>query len=242
MALISCPECGKEISDKVKACPHCGYPLLEESQTEAPQKVEVTSVKLGPKDPVKTKKAAIFLTVAIVIIAGIAAAAFGLKKHNEAVARAEYISNLSLARTTMLSGGADAEGLCNLTKSVWYNTIYKKSDSTTNQYTQTNGRFNDDFNKSLKALYLDADTLKIIDEIEQNQVSVAAIMKELQNPPEDLYTCYTTIDAMYEIYQSFTKLAVSPSGNLQTFSENFNAYDNDFMMYYQKLETQIPDE
>lgn len=27
MALIKCPECGKEISDKSKSCIHCGYPL-----------------------------------------------------------------------------------------------------------------------------------------------------------------------------------------------------------------------
>lgn len=27
MALINCPECNKEISDKAKACPNCGYEL-----------------------------------------------------------------------------------------------------------------------------------------------------------------------------------------------------------------------
>ena len=27
MALIHCPECDKEISDQVRSCPHCGYPL-----------------------------------------------------------------------------------------------------------------------------------------------------------------------------------------------------------------------
>ena len=27
MALIRCPECGKQISSKAKACPHCGFPL-----------------------------------------------------------------------------------------------------------------------------------------------------------------------------------------------------------------------
>ena len=27
MALITCPECGKEISDQAPACIHCGYPL-----------------------------------------------------------------------------------------------------------------------------------------------------------------------------------------------------------------------
>ncbi len=27
MALIKCPECGKEISDKAEVCIHCGYPI-----------------------------------------------------------------------------------------------------------------------------------------------------------------------------------------------------------------------
>ncbi|MDO4332621.1 MAG: zinc-ribbon domain-containing protein [Eubacteriales bacterium] len=27
MALINCPECGREISDKAVSCPHCGYPI-----------------------------------------------------------------------------------------------------------------------------------------------------------------------------------------------------------------------
>ena len=27
MALINCPECGKEISDKAEACPNCGCPI-----------------------------------------------------------------------------------------------------------------------------------------------------------------------------------------------------------------------
>ena len=29
MALISCPECGKEISDAARSCPHCGYAIRE---------------------------------------------------------------------------------------------------------------------------------------------------------------------------------------------------------------------
>ena len=33
MALIKCPECGKEISNKASACIHCGYPL-ESAQPE----------------------------------------------------------------------------------------------------------------------------------------------------------------------------------------------------------------
>lgn len=29
MALITCPECGGNVSDKAKTCIHCGYPLAE---------------------------------------------------------------------------------------------------------------------------------------------------------------------------------------------------------------------
>ncbi len=29
MALIQCPECGKEVSDKAIACPNCAYPISE---------------------------------------------------------------------------------------------------------------------------------------------------------------------------------------------------------------------
>lgn len=33
MALIKCPECSKEVSDKAKTCPHCGYPLTNNKKT-----------------------------------------------------------------------------------------------------------------------------------------------------------------------------------------------------------------
>ncbi len=34
MALILCPECLKEVSDKAQNCPNCGYPLTNESNTQ----------------------------------------------------------------------------------------------------------------------------------------------------------------------------------------------------------------
>lgn len=40
MALINCPECGKEVSDKIEFCIHCGFPLRESSECEE-EKVQV---------------------------------------------------------------------------------------------------------------------------------------------------------------------------------------------------------
>lgn len=40
MALIKCPECGKDISDKAPACIHCGFPLrlIKSEVEELPEK------------------------------------------------------------------------------------------------------------------------------------------------------------------------------------------------------------
>ena len=32
MALIKCPECELQVSDKALSCPHCGYPLKESAE------------------------------------------------------------------------------------------------------------------------------------------------------------------------------------------------------------------
>lgn len=240
MALISCPECGKQISDKVNACPHCGYPMSVESQDPpSPQQVEVVSVKIEPKN---RKRILIGGVVAVAFVVIVIAVALVAKQQNESAARAAYIKNLTEVRTLMLTGGADAEGFCNLVKSVWYNTIYEQSDSKTDKYTKTNGKFRDDFNDSLSALFLDKETIRTSALIEGNQEKVAAIMLKLQNPPSDLVYCYNTVELLYDAYCDLTNLALSPSGSLKTFSENFNNYDNDFMKYYDKLGTQIPKE
>lgn len=44
MALIKCPECGKEISDKANSCPNCGYPI-ESLSSEGIVKIRVSVLK-----------------------------------------------------------------------------------------------------------------------------------------------------------------------------------------------------
>ena len=71
-------------------------------------------------------------------IVGIAVIIFA-RKSSAASARKEYISNLNIARATMLQGAADAEETCNLINSVWHNAIFKKSDASTDKYTRKPG-------------------------------------------------------------------------------------------------------
>ncbi len=63
MALIKCPECGTDISDKAAACPKCAYPIAgistEESHTGKVQTIEKTRKKY---------KMQIFIAALLVII------------------------------------------------------------------------------------------------------------------------------------------------------------------------------
>lgn len=36
MALINCPECGKEIEEGVLSCPNCGFPIKKQDETKHP--------------------------------------------------------------------------------------------------------------------------------------------------------------------------------------------------------------
>lgn len=55
MALIKCTECGKEISDKAEACPHCGCPISAMTEPES-LKAEPTNNGLANHKQKKSKR------------------------------------------------------------------------------------------------------------------------------------------------------------------------------------------
>jgi len=250
MALINCPECSKEISDKVKSCPNCGFPFddaLSQNEETKPQQVELTGVKISGG---KHKKTALFIILSIAIIATIF---LGIKKHNEKKAQLayqeefnRYIDNLNTAQILMLSGASDAEGLCNLTAKVWHNAIFKEYDSATDKFTRKSysagyTTWVSDFNEALANLYDATTTKTTIENIESNQILVKDMMKELQNPPEGLEKCFETVTELYTAYKGLTDLAISPTGSLTSFSESKNTKISNFMDLFDKLNNQIPD-
>jgi len=261
MALIKCPECSKEISDKVKNCPHCGYPLKE--MDEDAQKVEVSSINLKSKNPKKTKKVIVGIIILLVLVVGIvyvinyqqakaeeqAALELEEKQRQE---RNEYIDDLQSVSVLMLDGASEAEGLLNLTARVWFNSIYKESDQETNKYTVTeyyyeedkysysDYKFEDDFNNSLYKLYNDSETEKTLYSIKESKEIVNDYMKEIQNSPEELKSAYNTLLELHSTYNAIINLAMDPSGNLNSFSEKKNELVDEFVEKYDKLEVQIP--
>lgn len=249
MALIICPECKKEISDQASVCPNCGFPLSKPEST-VPIPVDKPSPATSiPKTTNHKKTIAIICALIVLAIVGIAVIIFA-RKSSAASARKEYISNLNIARATMLQGAADAEETCNLINSVWHNAIFKKSDASTDKYTRKPGvssskkeeTFYDDFNDALGNLFDSDEYQDSVSKIASAQITVEDYMKKLQSPPEDLETCYETIDILYDEFVGLTGLAVNPTGSLQSFGDSFHDSDSKFMKYYEKLGTQIPED
>lgn len=239
---VRCEECGKILTEKDEICPNCGCPVEIKSLDEIqPQKVEVTNIGM-------TKKAKKIIVSIVIIVILSAITGVGYKFYLDTKAEQEYqnayneyIDNLEMAQILMISGGSDAESLCNLTLRVWGNSIYEERDGETDKYTRPNGYWLDDFNEALANLYSDSSIKDTISDIESNQTSVKDLIKKLQNPPDGLDKCYDTVSDLYEAYKTLTDLAVGPSGNYSGFSTNKSEAVSDFMAAYEKLDNQIPD-
>src|SRR5688572_26286797 len=72
MALIDCAECGKQVSDKAAACPHCGNPMAATApQTSVPPALAPTSVETRSGATVTTQATGKTYKVIEVVGAGI---------------------------------------------------------------------------------------------------------------------------------------------------------------------------
>lgn len=66
MALIDCPECGRQISDQAEACPQCGYPIRKMQRKEVAQQVKEASFSRESEDANRGKNGKQFVVGAIV--------------------------------------------------------------------------------------------------------------------------------------------------------------------------------
>ena len=61
MALISCPECGKEISDKAAACPNCGCPVEAAQSVREVSEQETALHRIEDQERVAKRKKALVI-------------------------------------------------------------------------------------------------------------------------------------------------------------------------------------
>lgn len=264
MSLIQCLNCGHSISEEATICPHCNHPNAGVStdnvvcpecgtqytneQNFCPNCGCPANINNAPK---KKKHKAIIITAIILFIALISGLSCSFIVNNEkkkaqaekeAEAKKEakkeleaYYYNLEKITYKMIDGGAKAESSGNLTKNVWSNAIWQKQDDETDKYTMENGEFVDDFNDALANLFADENFAASIDEIKNNQSEVLKLMKKLRNPPKEYEEAYSVLKDLYDNYSKLMSIVITPTGSFNTFSEDFNTYDNALADSYGKM-------
>lgn len=183
--------------------------------------------------------------IALLAILAVIAAGVMLREREaaeEALRRSrEYEENLRLVVDAMLSGAVEAEECCNLTVQVWNNAIWQQEDDATNPYTKPEGRFVTDFNDALYNLYADPAFCAKLDDITENQRTVEAIVRRLKKPPEEHEAAHASLAECYEAYRTFTDMALNPTGSLNTFSEEFDEVDTEFVRCYRRMQFYLQD-
>ena len=228
---LKCEECGKEIPDGETSCSSCGCPINADIKEELPQKVEIKNGNSPKLDSNKRNKIIVVVAVILAIV-GIAFAVNHQKTER-------YKSILKYTTEIMLEGAAAAEDVGGLVHDVWYNTIFEESDSITDKYTKDGYWFYDDFNDSLAALSTDSDFEIKVNFIKANREFVKESMKELTDPPRKYQEAYETLKDYYDAYLDLTNLVVNPSGNLQSYTSNYNDADSDVLKCYNVMQSYI---
>lgn len=155
-------------------------------------------------------------------------------------AKVKYKETYSDTFDMITLGCLNSEEFGGLTERVWYNCIYEKSDPETDKYTKgIFDTFYSDFNYALSTLFKDSDYQSGISAIRDSQDESGELIKELNNPPEGWEEAYKDIQAFYDSFISLSNLVISPSGNLQSYSDNFSNADNEMAKNYKKVKAYL---
>lgn len=73
---------------------------------------------------------------------------------------------------------------------------------------------------------------KLKKSITDNQSQVQNYMKELQNPPAEYTNAYSALKDLFGAYNEMVNCAISPNGNLNSYSSTFNSADTSFSNKY----------
>lgn len=144
---------------------------------------------------------------------------------------ASYYDNMQSVVEKMGDGAEKAETAGNFALKVWYNAIHQVSDSQTNAYTKNKGSFVD-FNEAIANLYSAKGFSKNISELDKNLSEVTALMKKLNNPPEEYKEAYSELKKLYLAYGKLLELVIDLDGSYNSVSDKMSTYINDFLAAY----------
>lgn len=255
-----CEECGAELEAGETECHECGCPVGEENDSGEALKENISEDLSGTKKLAEKPKnkfirwgiiGVLGIFIVFLIVAGVKdyqkqkeeeqARIVEEQKKQEALEEQNMLKNYqdtyTSAVVTMYEGAAAAENAGGLIHDVWFDTIYDESRDSTAKYVAGHS----DFNDSLHALFSDSDFQNKITKIKDNQDSVMKLMTKLKNPPEEYSEAYVSLKNLYDSYVKLTNLATNPTGNLSSYTSDYNSTDSEVSNNFEAIQMYIND-
>ena len=253
MALINCPNCNKEISDKAKFCVGCGYQLINDIDTvktmNCPECGVVTDgmtdicsncgypLKLFElKDNEKSKNKSIFkkkwFWVSIICFVLLISIVLFISNN----ARTEnYNIEIYTAVDEIMAVSAETENVGNQICSVWNNAIFDKDNENTAKYTSGTK----DFNEALSNLFADEEFIGKITAIRDKQSEIDIYLGKLKNPPEKFEDAYDEFKELYYAYSDYVDFVILCKGSYNTYTEDLSKKSSALMESYREIKVEL---
>ena len=233
MALIHCPKCGEEISDKAEYCVHCGQVIARNSryvchECGAPiTELDTVCPRCGCPNPdvihvhaAKRKNnigRIISIILFFVFLGGVAWEYINYSTYNT------YIETTNEIIDTR-NKSIDAVNECyHLLLSVWLNAIWEQNDPETDPFVCPDGKFVNDFNEALDNLYSDSDFSNNLELIYNQQSKLRQLRKEIQNPPSEFAEYNEILLRLIDNDIETATILISPSGSYDDISQQLGA-------------------
>ena len=253
MALINCPNCNKEISDKAKFCVGCGYQLINDIDTvktmNCPECGVVTDgmtdicsncgyplKSFELKDNEKSKNKSLFkkkwfwvLAVCFVLLISIVLVVSNNTRTEN------YNTEICTAVDEIIAVSADAENVGNQICSVWNNAIFDKDNENTAKYTKTAK----DYNEALSNLFADEEFTGKITAIRNKQSKIATYLGKLKNPPEKFEDAYDEFKELYYVYSDYVGFVILCKGSYNTYTEDLSKKSSALMESYREIKVEL---
>lgn len=253
MALINCPNCNREISDKAKKCVGCGYQLLSDVCTEeticcpecgavANSFAEICSNCGYPLNSIQTKveekqkSKNLFKMICVWIVPlclVLLISVFALISNSAKIKN--YNFEICSAVDKIMAVSAEVETVGNQICSVWYNAIWEKDNADTAKYTSTAR----DFDEALSNLFSDEEFINKITAIRNKQTEIDTYLGKLKKPPKKFEDAYEEFIELYYSYSDYSDFVISCKGSYNTYTEDFSKKSSVLMENYREIKVSL---
>lgn len=224
MAIINCPECGKEISDTSKKCINCGYKFK------------------------KVKKSSIITIILIIMIIAIIISTTIILIHKNKIKEQKDAENSYkelLLKTTVEMNLYKllADYHCAYISSVWHNAIFEDDDVKTNKYTKTStsyyGKFVD-FSTAINNYT--TQNKESLDKLNNKKGEISKNVQRLKDiPNSEFKEPHEKLLKMYSNYSILVDLARFPTGTYKDYNTKYHEYSENFDSNFEEFKVLLPE-